>query len=1077
MCFDRTEFWVQIHNAPLMCMTRDIGRFLGSIIGDVVDIDGSDSGSFPSNFLRVKVIIEIDKPLRRCLRVNVLGDGMESIMLLKYKRLPSFCFRCGLLRHTIRECPDCLNGSMVRIGEELIYDLWMRAPAPVKNTGFWGRQRESREVGDRDNWRQNDRVAADGGKGSQPMTRVMGLVHHRTNLNLDGSTKGKEITILPVSNVNADSMESNQDPLASSNQGMVNVEDFVFKCLREVNDINLETIDSMLGPSSMSKCVGRLEEFGKSGPSITRTLDQGDVGECMKTVYGPQLDGSVQVSKTTITKKWKRIARTQQNVNDSRFVRVSRGKKKVIDENSKISENVRSIERQLDELLYWDEIYWKQCACIKWLKESDQNSRYFHLKVSERKARNRISGLNDTNGVRQTSPSGLTNVVVDYFSKLFQSNRATDYQFYQVVDKVTSRLSSRNSSLHDRFFTVEEVRRAVFIIEPSKAPGLDGFPDLFYQKFWDLVGPSVTAECLRCLNDRGSMEAVNKTLVVLIPKVKSSEYITEFRLISLCNVIYKIVTKTLANRLRLVLDELDMSKAYDRVEWVFLEKMMLKLGFSDKWVAKANDRECYTIRNLHVMYAAASGQIINYDKSTMNKHQLFDGIKDRVWEKNQGLERALLEKQCWRIIRKPDSLMVRVLKNCYFPESNFLEANPKLKGSLIWRGLMWGRGIISTGSRWRIGNGNSVRVYGDRWIPRPSTFKISSPILLDENVTVDFLKTDSGGWNIDLLQDTFIADDVNQILSIPPSNPSAGDYLLWHFKKSGEYSTHSRYRVARDMTMVDSPGVLGSKDLAYWWKILWKLKIPLKIKLFMRRACHHKIPTLVSLAKRGVLTEIFCPHCRQPPASFPHALWGCCGLRQDVGTVFSWACDFLDEWRSVHYVSNSSHKMRGADFRRLRPPDKGVYKVNTDAATDYNNQKIGFGIIIMDSRGLVKATAIKSVIAMLAHLSAEAMAVKHGILLALDSELMSIQIETDSLQLVNILSLGKACSFDVGSIISEILDLLEVILSWSICHIPRKGNLAAHSLARIGLSTVSDCFWSNAYPPCVERCIRNDGLM
>ncbi|KAK2653334.1 hypothetical protein Ddye_013190 [Dipteronia dyeriana] len=347
--------------------------------------------------------------------------------------------------------------------------------------------------------------------------------------------------------------------------------------------------------------------------------------------------------------------------------------------------------------------------------------------------------------------------------------------------------------------------------------------------------------------------------------------------------------------------------------------------------------------------------------------------------------RALLAKQYWRIIRKPDSLMVRVLKNCYFPESNFLEANPKLKGSLIWQGLMWGHNITSTGSRWRIGIGNSVRVYRDRWIPRPSTCKIISPISLDENVMVDFLKTDFGGWNIDLLQDTFIADDVDQIFSIPPSNPSIGDYLLWHFEKSGEYSVRSGYQVARDMTMVDSPGVSGSKDLASLWKILWKLKIPLKIKLFMWRACHHRIPTLVSLAKRGVLTKFFCPRCRQSPEPVLYALWGCCGLRQ---------------WRSVHYVSNNIHKMRGADFERWRSPDEGIYKVNMDAATYYNNRKIGFGIIIRDSHGLVKATAVKSVTAMLTPFSAEAMAVKHGILLALDSELVSIQIETDSLQLV-----------------------------------------------------------------------------
>ncbi|KAK0591976.1 hypothetical protein LWI29_011174 [Acer saccharum] len=196
------------------------------------------------------------------------------------------------------------------------------------------------------------------------------------------------------------------------------------------------------------------------------------------------------------------------------------------------------------------------------------------------------------------------------------------------MDRVQPHLSTHSSCILDRHFTSDEVRVAAFSIAPTKAPGLDGLPGLFYHKFRDLVGPKVTAECLRCLNDGGSLEAVNGTLVVLIPKVKNPVRITEFRPISLCNVIYKIVAKVIANRLLLVLDEvisnsqsafipgrliadnaligfeclyaiqnqkrnvgsfalkLDMSKAYDRVEWDFLALMMGKLGFSSQWIDK-----------------------------------------------------------------------------------------------------------------------------------------------------------------------------------------------------------------------------------------------------------------------------------------------------------------------------------------------------------------------------------------------------------------------------------------------------------------------------------------------------------
>lgn len=85
-----------------------------------------------------------------------------------------------------------------------------------------------------------------------------------------------------------------------------------------------------------------------------------------------------------------------------------------------------------------------------------------------------------------------------------------------------------------------------------KALGPDGINNLFYQKLWHVVGDSVVAVALDFLNSSNMALDINHTNIVLILKVKNPEKISDFRLINLCNVIYKIIPKVLANRFKQV---------------------------------------------------------------------------------------------------------------------------------------------------------------------------------------------------------------------------------------------------------------------------------------------------------------------------------------------------------------------------------------------------------------------------------------------------------------------------------------------------------------------------------------------
>ena len=98
-----------------------------------------------------------------------------------------------------------------------------------------------------------------------------------------------------------------------------------------------------------------------------------------------------------------------------------------------------------------------------------------------------------------------------------------------------------------------EVRLALKQMYPLKAPGLDGMPPLFFQHFWSISVVVVTKTVLDFLNHGISPPNFNESHIVLIPKVKEPKRIIEYRLISLCNVVYKITSKAIENRITKVL--------------------------------------------------------------------------------------------------------------------------------------------------------------------------------------------------------------------------------------------------------------------------------------------------------------------------------------------------------------------------------------------------------------------------------------------------------------------------------------------------------------------------------------------
>ncbi|KAL9672487.1 hypothetical protein QQ045_028738 [Rhodiola kirilowii] len=216
-----------------------------------------------------------------------------------------------------------------------------------------------------------------------------------------------------------------------------------------------------------------------------------------------------------------------------------------------------NLEDELDEWLEREELWWRQRSRVEWLQHEDRNTAYFHEKPSQRRRRNHIDRIKDQAGEFCEAETQIASIITNYFQEIFLSQ--VDVlgerwsREFEIIPKVVT--EEMNEALNAPF-TEGEVKRALYQMNPSKALGLDEFSDMFYQCNWDTVGPEVVKEVLNCLNHGVLNVELNETLIVLVPKVKKAEKVEDLRPIRHCNVVMKLITKVLANRLKVVFPEI-----------------------------------------------------------------------------------------------------------------------------------------------------------------------------------------------------------------------------------------------------------------------------------------------------------------------------------------------------------------------------------------------------------------------------------------------------------------------------------------------------------------------------------------
>uniref|UniRef100_A0A803P8W5 Reverse transcriptase domain-containing protein n=1 Tax=Cannabis sativa TaxID=3483 RepID=A0A803P8W5_CANSA len=625
---------------------------------------------------------------------------------------------------------------------------------------------------------------------------------------------------------------------------------------------------------------------------------------------------------------------------------------------------VLDAEKILDDLLEKEELYWHQRARVDWIKSGDSNTKFFHSRAKARYKNNKIQSLISSDGRVLYSETDFATEAASYFSNLFTTSSVDSEALSTTIIAINPTITEEMNTMLLAGFTRSDVDEALHSMAPDKSPGIDGMSAMFFQRHWDFDGSQVSDCVLQILNH--GADIINSALITLIPKVDQPQQIGDYRPISLCSVLYKLVSKAIVNRFKRVLPaaisqnqsaflpgrlitdnvllafelvhrlknkkrgrqsyaalKLDMSKAFDQVEWVFLQEVMLKMGFDMNWVelimrcvsssslsfningavtglsallrmeenlgnlkglsisrgapsvthllfaddsllfCQAHDSSCQAIRRVLDVYHRASGQLLNTDKTVMSFSPNVNVELKASFNNVLGMPICDLHEKYLGL----PSYAAR-----YFKNGDFLNASKGTLPSLTWQSICDGRDLLVKGLRWKIGFGNKVKCALDPWLPGNTTF-LPYTYQADPLFTVQHYITHDRKWDLSLLQQHFGQIDIDRILFISISPNPREDRLIWHHSETGSYTVKSGYHLAESIDKINKSSTSSSNG--NWWKRLWALKLPKKVKNFVWRVINDALPTAVNLLHRKVLQSNVCSLCNRSRETLSHALFMC----------------------------------------------------------------------------------------------------------------------------------------------------------------------------------------------------------
>ncbi|XP_042974770.1 uncharacterized protein LOC122306409 [Carya illinoinensis] len=221
-----------------------------------------------------------------------------------------------------------------------------------------------------------------------------------------------------------------------------------------------------------------------------------------------------------------------------------------------------------------------------------------------RRKKNNIIKIRDREGIGLSKKEDIAAGFKDNFTAIYKSTHPSSACIEQSIQGLESRVTGVMKQGLDREFTAREVEVALKQMSPFKSPGPDGFSAGFFQEHWEVVGPEISKAVLDFFKSGSLPRDLNHTHLALIPKSSSPVSVHDFRPISLYNVVYKLISKVLANRMKGLSALLHQAESRGQIRGVAVAR-------GTKLV------EWYIIHDILVQYEKASGQTLNKEKTSV----------------------------------------------------------------------------------------------------------------------------------------------------------------------------------------------------------------------------------------------------------------------------------------------------------------------------------------------------------------------------------------------------------------------------------------------------------------------------